>query len=74
MRNSSYRVINMPWGNARQHEEDFFKSSPLWLQVPDVNNTFFILISKKELPFHKMDILDLIFKCEEKITAWAHLC
>ncbi|OAQ29232.1 hypothetical protein K457DRAFT_19351 [Linnemannia elongata AG-77] len=32
MRNSGYRDINMPWDKARQHEEDFSKSSPLWSQ------------------------------------------
>lgn len=37
MRNSSYKDIDMPWDDARQLEEEFFKSSPLWSQVPDVN-------------------------------------
>jgi len=37
MRNSSYKDIDMPWDNARQLEDEFFKSSPLWSQVPDAN-------------------------------------
>jgi len=37
MRNSSYKDIEMPWDDARQLEEEFFKSSPLWSQVPDAN-------------------------------------
>lgn len=37
MRNSSYKDIDMPWDEARRLEEEFFKSSPLWLQVPDAN-------------------------------------
>lgn len=37
MRNSSYKDIDMPWDDARQLEEFFFKSSPMWSQVPDAN-------------------------------------
>ncbi|KAH7054848.1 P-loop containing nucleoside triphosphate hydrolase protein [Linnemannia elongata] len=78
MRNSSYKDIDMPWDDARQLEEEFFKSSPLWLQVPDANKgrvsvkTFLgeLLYNhiKKELPFLKKDILDLVFKCDKEIA------
>ncbi|KAG0197134.1 hypothetical protein BGX33_000916 [Mortierella sp. NVP41] len=78
MRNSSYKDIDMPWDDARQLEEEFFKSSPLWSQVPDANKgrvsvkTFLgeLLYNhiKKELPFLKKDILDLVSKCEKEIT------
>ncbi|KAG9063315.1 hypothetical protein KI688_004197 [Linnemannia hyalina] len=78
MRNSSYKDIDMPWEDARQREEEFFKSSPLWSQVPDANKgrvsvkTFLgeLLYNhiKKELPFLKKDILDLIFKCDKEIA------
>ncbi|KAK3805244.1 MAG: P-loop containing nucleoside triphosphate hydrolase protein, partial [Linnemannia elongata] len=78
MRNSSYKDIDMPWDDARQLEEEFFKSSPLWSQVPDVNKgrvsvkTFLgeLLYThiKKELPFLKKDILDLVSKCEKEIA------
>ncbi|KAF8932528.1 hypothetical protein BGZ47_011344 [Haplosporangium gracile] len=78
MRNSSYKDIDMPWDDARQLEEEFFKSSPLWSQVSDANKgrvsvkTFLgeLLYShiKKELPFLKKDILELVFKCDKEIT------
>ncbi|KAF9902678.1 hypothetical protein EC991_004636 [Linnemannia zychae] len=78
MRNSSYKDIDMPWDDARQREDDFFKSSPLWSQVPDTNKgrvsvkTFLgeLLYNhiKKELPHVKKDILDLVFKYEKEIA------
>ncbi|KAF9126560.1 hypothetical protein BGX30_015201, partial [Mortierella sp. GBA39] len=78
MRNSSYKDIDMPWDDARQLEEEFFKSSPLWSQVPDTNKgrvsvkTFLgeLLYNhiKKELPSLKNDILDLVFKCDKEIA------
>ncbi|KAG0034592.1 hypothetical protein BGZ82_005693 [Podila clonocystis] len=78
MRNSSYKDIEMPWDDARQLEEEFFKSSPLWSQVPEANKgrvsvkTFLgeLLHNhiKKELPFLKKDILDLVFKCDKEIA------
>ncbi|KAF9117991.1 hypothetical protein BGW39_001599 [Mortierella sp. 14UC] len=78
MRNSSYKDIDMPWDDARQLEEEFFNSSPLWSQVPDANKgrvrvkTFLgeLLYNhiKKELPFLKKDILDLVSKCDKEIA------
>ncbi|KAG0198810.1 hypothetical protein BGX28_007797 [Mortierella sp. GBA30] len=78
MRNSSYKDIDMPWDDARQLEEGFFKSSPLWSQVPDANKgrvsvkTFLgeLLYNhiKKELPFLKKDVLDLISNCDKEIV------
>ncbi|KAG0079124.1 hypothetical protein BGZ92_001176 [Podila epicladia] len=78
MRNSSYKDIDMPWDDARQLEDEFFKSSALWLQVPNANKgrvsvkTFLgeLLYNhiKKELPFLKKDILDLVFKCDKEIA------
>ncbi|KAG0274487.1 hypothetical protein BGZ95_009728, partial [Linnemannia exigua] len=78
MRNSSYKDIDMPWENARRLEEEFFKSSPLWSQVPEANKgrvsvkTFLgeLLYNhiKKELPSFKKDILELVCKCEKEIA------
>ncbi|KAF9112952.1 hypothetical protein BGX30_007113, partial [Mortierella sp. GBA39] len=78
MRNSSYKDIDMPWDDARQLEEEFFKSSPLWSQVPDTNKgrvsvkTFLgeLLYNhiKKELPSLKKDILDLVSKWDKEIA------
>ncbi|KAF7724041.1 hypothetical protein EC973_001417 [Apophysomyces ossiformis] len=77
MRNSSYKDINMPWEDARRLEEEFFRSSPLWSQVPDANKgrvSVKIFLGellynhiKKELPFLKKDILELVFKYEKEI-------
>ncbi|KAF9271686.1 hypothetical protein BGZ88_005743, partial [Linnemannia elongata] len=55
MRNSSYKDIDMPWDDARKLEEEFFKSSPLWSQVPDANKG-------------RVSILDLISKCDKEIA------
>ncbi|OAQ22670.1 hypothetical protein K457DRAFT_84417, partial [Linnemannia elongata AG-77] len=78
MRNSSYKDIDMPWDDARKLEEEFFKSSPLWSQVPDANKGRVSVKAflgellynhiKKELPFLKKDILDLISKCDKEIA------
>ncbi|KAG0358816.1 hypothetical protein BGX24_005911, partial [Mortierella sp. AD032] len=78
MRNSSYKDIDMPWNDARLLEEEFFKSSPLWSQVPDANKgrvSVKIFLGellynhiKKELPFLKKDILDLVSKYDKEIA------
>ncbi|KAG0277185.1 hypothetical protein BGZ95_006347 [Linnemannia exigua] len=78
MRNASYKDIDMPWDDARQLEDEFFKSSPLWSQVPDASKgrvsvkTFLgeLLYNhiKKELPHLKKDILDLVFKYDKEIA------
>ncbi|KAF9953883.1 hypothetical protein BGZ70_000072 [Mortierella alpina] len=78
MKNSSYSDIDMPWDDARQREADFFKSSPLWNQVPDTRkgrnsvNKFLgeLLFThiKKELPLLKKEILSLIGECDKDIS------
>ncbi|KAF9899281.1 hypothetical protein EC991_009161 [Linnemannia zychae] len=78
MRNSSYKDIDMPWENARQLEEDFFNSSPLWSQVPETNKGRISVKNflgdllynhiKKELPLLKNDILDLIVKYDKALA------
>ncbi|KAF9579100.1 hypothetical protein BGW38_004789 [Lunasporangiospora selenospora] len=75
MRNSSFKDIEMGWEESKQKEDEFFKSSPLWNQVPEerkgrvnVKNFLGELLYnhiKKELPHLKRDILDLI-ECGEK--------
>ncbi|KAI1306106.1 hypothetical protein EDD11_004850 [Mortierella claussenii] len=77
MKNSSFKDIDMSWDDARQREADFFKSSTLWTQVPDVRKgrigvkkflgELLYAHIKKELPFLKKDILDLIGECEKEI-------
>ncbi|KAF9572897.1 hypothetical protein EC968_009202 [Mortierella alpina] len=79
LKNSSYKDIDMPWEDARQREADFFKSSPLWNQVPEsrkgrvsvkrfLGELLYTHI-KKELPFLKKDILALISDCEKDISS-----
>ncbi|KAF9123778.1 hypothetical protein BG015_005254 [Linnemannia schmuckeri] len=78
MRNSSYKDIDMSWNDARRLEEEFFNSSPLWSQVPAANKgrvrvkiflgELLFNHIKKELPFLKKDILDLVSKCEKEIA------
>ncbi|CAO3568609.1 unnamed protein product [Mortierella alpina] len=78
MKNSSYKDIDTPWDDARQREVDFFKSSPLWNQVPDTRkgrnsvNKFLgeLLFThiKKELPLLKKEILSLIGECDKEIS------
>ncbi|KAF9349628.1 hypothetical protein BGX26_012104 [Mortierella sp. AD094] len=69
MRNSSYKDINLSWEEARQREEEFFRSSSLWDQVPNANkgresvkkflgNVLYTHI-KGELPSLKEDIKKL---------------
>ncbi|KAF9097310.1 hypothetical protein BGX27_000982 [Mortierella sp. AM989] len=79
MKNSNYKDINIPWDQARQREDEFFKSSPLWAEIPDTRKgrvsakTFLgdILYShiKKELPLLKKEVLTLISDCEKEINS-----
>ncbi|KAF9344367.1 hypothetical protein BGX26_004457, partial [Mortierella sp. AD094] len=77
MRNSSYKDIKTSWEDARQREEDFFRSSALWTQVPDMRKGRVAVKAflgelythiKRELPFLKKDIFELIRGCEKEIT------
>ncbi|KAF9948575.1 hypothetical protein BGZ72_009517, partial [Mortierella alpina] len=79
LKNSSYKDIDLPWEDARQREADFFKSSPLWNQVPEsrkgrvsvkrfLGELLYTHI-RKELPFLKKDIIALISECEKDITS-----
>ncbi|KAF9346160.1 hypothetical protein BGX26_002353 [Mortierella sp. AD094] len=65
MKNSAFKDIDISWDEARQHEDNFFKSSELWRQVPE-NRKGRI---SKELPFLKKEILDLIGGCEKEIVS-----
>ncbi|KAK3810469.1 MAG: P-loop containing nucleoside triphosphate hydrolase protein [Linnemannia gamsii] len=78
MKISTFKDIDISWDEARQRENDFFKSSSLWGQVPDarkgrasvekfLGNLLYTHI-KKELPFLKRDVLALIGECENEIT------
>ncbi|KAF9123430.1 hypothetical protein BGW39_008982 [Mortierella sp. 14UC] len=79
MKNSAFKDIDISWDEARQRENDFFKSSSLWGQVPDtrkgrlsvekfLGNLLYTHI-KKELPSLKRDVLALIAECENDITS-----
>ncbi|KAF9179084.1 hypothetical protein BGZ51_004076 [Haplosporangium sp. Z 767] len=78
MKNSSYKDIDIPWKDARRREDDFFKSSAEWAKVPEARKGRIgarkflgeLLYShiKKELPFLRKEILDLIGECEKEIA------
>ncbi|KAF8938685.1 P-loop containing nucleoside triphosphate hydrolase protein [Dissophora ornata] len=77
MKNSGFKDIEMSWDDARQREDDFFKSSTLWKSVPDARKgrvqvkkflgELLYTHIKKELPFLKKDILELINECDKEI-------
>ncbi|KAG0363114.1 P-loop containing nucleoside triphosphate hydrolase protein [Gamsiella multidivaricata] len=79
MKNSSYKDIDISWDDAKQREDDFFKSSMLWKQVPDARKgrvsvkkflgELLYTHIKKELPFLKKEILELISDCEKELTS-----
>jgi len=78
MKNSGYKDIQMPWEDAKLREDEFFKSNPLWSQVPDSRKgrasverflgQLLVEHIKKELPFLKRDILALMSTCEKEIS------
>ncbi|KAF9917235.1 hypothetical protein BX616_001617 [Lobosporangium transversale] len=79
MKNSSYKDIDIPWEEAKKREDEFFKSSELWNQVPvtrrgrvhvkEFLGDLLYTHIKKELPFLRKDILDMIKECEDEITS-----
>ncbi|KAF9204450.1 hypothetical protein BGZ49_005284 [Haplosporangium sp. Z 27] len=79
MKNSSFKDIEMSWEDAKKCEDEFFRSTDLWRQVPDsrkgrVKVKQFLadlLYShiKKELPHLRKDIIDLIGECEKEIAS-----
>ncbi|KAF9581758.1 hypothetical protein BGW38_001109 [Lunasporangiospora selenospora] len=82
MRNSGFKDIDMSWDEAKQKEDQFFKSSPLWNQVPEcrkgrisVKNLLGDLLYshiKNELPQLRKEILGLIGNVEMEIRDLGH--
>lgn len=79
MKNSPFKDINKSWDEARQMEDDFFKSSELWRQVPDTRKgrgsvekflgELLYNHIKKELPFLRKEILELIGESQKEIDS-----
>ncbi|KAG0054327.1 hypothetical protein BGZ83_011433 [Gryganskiella cystojenkinii] len=78
MKNSTFKDIDIPWDEAKRREDEFFKSSTEWAQVPDTRKgrvsvekflgDLLYTHIKKELPFLKQDVLALIGQYEKEAT------
>ncbi|KAG0049884.1 hypothetical protein BGZ83_005315 [Gryganskiella cystojenkinii] len=82
MKNSSFKDIDTSWDEAKQLEDDFFRSSEIWGQVPEARKgrvsvekflaELLYTHIKKELPHLKKEILKLVGSCEKEITSLGH--